>query len=87
LSQHWKSSKLVALFCVLSVAVAVLPAVAGTGDFAGKPDLVRIPVSGQADVRTLVAMGLDITTVRPGQYAEAYLVAGERLEGGRGSQP
>jgi len=60
------------------MAMVILPAGAGAGQFAGKPDLVRIPVSGQVDVRELVVMDLDITTVRPGRHAEAWITAGER---------
>ncbi len=68
------------LVFVLSTASVIAPAVAGSGELPGKPGLVRIPLGSPADIQRLVDMNLDITTVRPGQYAEAYLLAGERLE-------
>ena len=56
----------------------IVSAGADTGRLAGKPDLVRIPVSDQAEVRELVAMNLDIATVRPGRHAEAWITPEER---------
>jgi len=61
------------LLCAL--LSGLMPAVA-----AEDPVLVRIDISDRDAVDRLVKMNLDITTVLPGQYAEAYLVPKERLE-------
>ncbi len=68
------------LICVSPGASVGALTGADSGLFAEKPDLFRIVLIGGDDLHVLVAMDLDITTVRPGQYAEAYLAAGERLE-------
>ena len=80
MSHHQRSIRVFLSAIILAAAAAVLPAAAGTLVHGEEPDLVRIPVSGIADVEALAGMGLDITTVRPGQYAEAYLTSGERLK-------
>ncbi len=83
MSQHQKSLSrftIVLFICLFATVSAIVPAGVDSAMFAGNPDLFRIVLSGENDVGALVAMDLDITTVRPGQYAEAYLVDRERLE-------
>ncbi len=63
-----------------SVLVLVLTGFVPPTAAAEEPVLVRIDITDSSSVDRLVKMNLDITTVRPGQYAEAYLVAKERLE-------
>ncbi len=58
------------------VLTGFAPAMAG----AEEPVLMRIDITDRDSIEQLLKMNLDITTVRPGEYAEAYLVSKERLE-------
>jgi hypothetical protein len=60
--------------------VTVLGGYAAPAALAEEPVLMRIAVSDRASLDRLSGLNLDIATVRPGEYADAWLVAKERLE-------
>ena len=68
------SLMLTGLLIVLFIGLGTVPAAAG------EPLLMRIDISDAGALDRLVKMDLDITTVSPGKYAEAYLVEKERLD-------